>query len=209
MPRANPRVADLLCKLSLANMTVTYNVFEAARINRVRRIVYASSAHVVGMYQRGIPLTVSAQAAPDSVYAATKLFGESVGFVYAAKHGLEVVNIRIGSFQPAPADARQLQTWLSYPDAISIFDRALEAKVTGSVTIYGGSANTGRWWSDEGYDELGYSPIDDAAAFEATVPAEMFPTDWQGGVFSLPWYTGSGPLARPFRPAIHSGNESD
>ena len=155
---------------------------------------------------RSVVHSVAMRSGPPSTW--TKLFGESVGFVYAKKHGLEVINIRIGSLQPAPADTRQLQTWLSYPDAISIFEGALEADVRGVVTVYGGSANTGRWWSDEGYDELGFSPIDDAAKFGETVPAEKHPSDWQGGVFGLPWYTGSGPLAIPFRqPESRPGEE--
>jgi uronate dehydrogenase len=178
--------------LSHANMTLTYNIFEAARISGVRRVIYASSAHVVGMYKRGVPLTVNTPPAPDSMYAVTKLFGESVGAVYSAKHGIEVVNVRIGSFRPSPEDKRQLQTWLSHRDAVSLFDGAIEADVTGSVVIYGGSANTGRWWSEEGYDEFGFSPVDNAASFAPGVPDERFPSEWQGGVYSLPWYNGSG-----------------
>ena len=177
--------------LSRGNLTVTYNVFEAARLNGVGRVVFASSHHVIGMYERGHPVDESSALAPDSVYAATKVFGEAVGAVYSAKFGVSVVNVRIGSFQPEPRDTRQLQTWLSHADAVTLFDRAIDAKIDGLLTVYGVSDNSGRWWSDRSALALGYHPGDDAAAFAESIAPERTPTDRQGGIFTLPTYRGS------------------
>jgi uronate dehydrogenase len=179
--------------LSRGNLTVTYNIYEAARINAVRRVIYASSHHVIGMYERSRPVDADTRFAPDSLYAATKVFGEALGSVYSAKYGIQVVNVRIGSFQPRPRDSRQLQTWLSPADAVTLFDRAIDAGIEGEIVVYGVSANAGRWWSDQSAEALGYHPADDASKFAQEVDPEPYPTDRQGGVFTLPTYKGSAP----------------
>lgn len=132
--------------LNASNIVATFNVFEAARIIGVQRVVYASSAHVVGMYPKSYVVTVDTSPAPDSLYAATKLFGESLGDLFNAKYGISVVNLRIGSFRPAPQNSRQLHTWLSHRDAITLFDRAIRADVDGVVTAYGVSNNSRSSW---------------------------------------------------------------
>jgi len=116
-------------ELDESNIVATYNVFEAARLAGVRRVVYASSAHVVGMYPPTAEIVGNTLSAPDSLYAVTKLFGESLGSLYSAKHGISVVILRIGSFRPAPENSRQLRTWLSHLDAVALFDRAIRAQV--------------------------------------------------------------------------------
>jgi uronate dehydrogenase len=176
--------------LNESNILATFNVFEAARIAGVRRVVYASSAHIVGLYPPSYSVTGATAPAPDSVYAATKLFGESLGGVYSAKHGLSVVNIRIGSFRPAPENSRQLHTWLSHRDAIAIFDRAVRADVDGVLMAYGVSNNSRSWWPREGAHALGFKPVDSADDYDEHVPLDPDSANWQGGTFARSDYAG-------------------
>jgi uronate dehydrogenase len=176
--------------LNESNIVATFNVFEAARLSGVRRIVYASSAHVIGMYPPTYTVTSDTPPAPDTLYAATKLFGESLGDLYSAKHGLSVVNIRIGSFRPAPENSRQLHTWLSHRDATALFDRAIRADVEGVLTVYGVSNNSRSYWPRDGAEALGFVPRDSADDYDGRVPIDPSAAQWQGGVFASRDYAG-------------------
>lgn len=89
-------------KLLPANILGTYNLFEAARVAGVPRVVYASTHHVVGYYPAGQPLDDAVPIRPDSMYAVTKCFAEATGRLYAEKVGLQVVCLRIGFFRDRP-----------------------------------------------------------------------------------------------------------
>src|SRR5690606_37365717 len=89
-----------------SNIIGAYNIFEAARRQGVRRVVFASSHHVIGYYRRGREVGPREAFRPDSRYAVSKVFGEALGRLYADKHGLNVVCLRIGSFQERPRNER-------------------------------------------------------------------------------------------------------
>ena len=96
-----------------ANIIGCYNLFEAARRQRVERVVFASSNHAIGFYPRRRRIGVDAPVRPDSRYGVSKAFGEALGALYAFKHGLRVTCIRIGNFGDAPVDRRRLSIWVS------------------------------------------------------------------------------------------------
>ena len=50
---------------------------------------------------------------------------EALGSLYADRYGLDVVCLRIGSAFPEPTTTRQLSTWLSPADTVSLVDAAL------------------------------------------------------------------------------------
>lgn len=90
------------------NIVGTRNVFEAARMANVRRVVFASSNHTVGMYEvDGSPeiydledARVYDAAVPtraDSHYGVSKIFGEALGRLYADRFGMDVICLRIGA----------------------------------------------------------------------------------------------------------------
>ena len=66
-------------KILPANMVGTYNVFEAARRRGARRIVFASTNHVVGFHRRERRLDEHVMPRPDTRYGASKAFGEALG----------------------------------------------------------------------------------------------------------------------------------
>jgi uronate dehydrogenase len=151
------------------NIATTYSVFEAARRAGVRRVVFASSHHVIGFYPRGETVGPEDPVRPDSFYGVSKAFGEALGRLYADKYGLEVVCLRIGAFSERPTRARQLSVWLSPRDCLQLVRCSLEAPAVGFAVVYGVSANTRSWWRDDAAASLGYHPQDDAEEFAAEV----------------------------------------
>ena len=133
-------------------------------------MVFASTNHVSGWYEHeGIYTTPEMPVRPDSLYGASKAFGEALGRYYSDAFGLAVVCLRIGSFLPKPTSVRALSTWLSYRDCAQLVLRSLEADVRFGI-FYGISKNRRRYWDISSAEEiLGYHPEDDAEAFAAEV----------------------------------------
>jgi uronate dehydrogenase len=153
---------DLFSRLIESNVRATFNVFEAARQAGVGRTVFASTNHVTGFYPRTQAIGPDDPVRPDSMYAATKVFGEAVGRLYADKWGMEVVCVRIGSFAERPRSAHALGMWLSPRDAVQLFTRAVTARRVGYLIVFGLSRNRRSWWDNPGASVLGYEPRDEA-----------------------------------------------
>jgi len=160
------------------NITGTHHVLEAARRQRVPRVVLASSHHVAGLN----PVGGQAPLAPDSFYAVSKISLEALGYLYAHKTGMQVVAVRIGSYRDRPSEPRHQATWLSPRDATSLLYAAATQPVTSQfLTVYGTSGNAESWWPRKGWDALGYQPADDAGQHPETGPL----TDrFVGGAFA-------------------------
>jgi uronate dehydrogenase len=152
-----------------ANISGAANLWEAARRHRVDRILFASSNHAIGLYRRTDRIDHAARTRPDSRYGVSKVFGEAVAELYAAKHGVRGFSIRIGSCFPEPVDARMLSTWLSPADFIRLVEVGLTADYRYEI-VYGVSANTrNSWWDNANALRLGYAPQDDAERFAGKV----------------------------------------
>jgi nucleoside-diphosphate-sugar epimerase len=171
------------------NIVGTYNVFEAARRAGVKRVVLASSTHVVGRYYNDVEpsgfelapadrVDETVAARPDSLYGVSKVFAEALARYYHEAFGLAVVCLRIGyvrggpddSFRPVreiPAEwhalARRAHAiWLSQRDCLELFTRAVEAPIDWAV-VYGTSDNPRQMWDLTSARELlGYEPKDRA-----------------------------------------------
>ncbi|WP_240740484.1 NAD(P)-dependent oxidoreductase [Microbacterium sp. PI-1] len=173
------------------NIDGTYHVYEAARRAGVRRVVYASSNHVVGFHPAEEVLDESASLRPDTFYGVSKAFGEALASLYHDKWGVESVLVRIGTFRPEPEDRRQLALWLSWRDGVELFRCAIESAPVGCAVVYGCSANTGRWWNgDAGWAAIGYVPRDDAADHTDGVDFSAPAPTLHGGAFAAPDYEG-------------------
>ncbi|MFW5473375.1 NAD-dependent epimerase/dehydratase family protein [Knoellia sp. CPCC 206450] len=148
-----------------ANIVGYRNVLEAAREARVRRVVYASSNHAMGMYDRHEewPVYPHHLPRPDSLYGVSKVFGETLGRFYHDEHGLDVISLRIGwsSGDPTLADEELLRAmWLSDDDTEQVFRCAIEAEVPYGV-YYAISDNPNRRWDlTNTMLDLGYRPKD-------------------------------------------------
>ena len=165
---AAPRVDEPWDNLRTPNLDGVYHVFESARLAGVRRVVFASTNHVTGMHDRHQrwPLGPYTDVAPDSLYGASKAFGEALGRYYADEFGLSVICLRIGwvNTRQFPDDPNWRRMWLSFRDLRQLFRRSLAAHDIGFGIYYGVSANTPmRYDLDNARRELGYQPVDDSA----------------------------------------------
>jgi uronate dehydrogenase len=172
-----------------ANIVGTYNVFEAARQVGVKRVVFASTHHVVGFYRREKTIDAHVPPRPDSRYAVSKVFGEALGRLYADKHGLSVICQRIGVARPKPPHRRALRTWLGEDDFVRLTLDCLRAPGVHFEIVYGTSANDRLFWDNEAARRIGYVPQQSAAAFEREVLAQPDAENdieklFQGGKFT-------------------------
>jgi uronate dehydrogenase len=154
--------------ISHANIEGTYCALEAARRAGVPRVVLASSNHATGYTPRpdgGLLREVDAPPRPDTYYGVSKVAMEALGSLYVDRYGLDVVCLRIGSAFAEPTTTRQLSTWLSPDDTVSLVHAALTAPDPGFAVVWGVSDNTRRWWDLTAARALGYEPADDAEVY--------------------------------------------
>lgn len=150
-------------------LPASYHVFEGARLNGVRRVVYASSIHAVGFWPvEAVPDTRAAHR-PDTFYGLTKTFTEDLASLYWDKFGVESVMLRICSCFPEPVDRRMLWSWLSFADCVRLVEAALLAPRVGFSVIYGTSANAAAAVSNAHATHIGFAPGDSADGHAAAV----------------------------------------
>ena len=173
-----------------ANIVGVYHLYEAARKQRVRRIVFASSNHVTGFYRQDEVIDARAPMRPDGYYGVSKAFGENLAQFYFDRHGIETVSLRIGSALPEPKDRRMLATWLSFGDLERLVVASLTAPVVGHSVVYGMSDNAATWWDNRCAGHIGYRPQDSSEPFRAAAQARQPVLDaddpatrYQGGGF--------------------------
>ena len=146
----------------------TYNAFEAARQNNVRRVAYASRVGVVGAYPRTTELTVDLYPLPESLYTLSKVFAEGLAHMYSSKHGLETVGIRIGNLKADRPKPQDQPNQLSHADCVRVFEQAITHPGVKWELVYGVSnSNVARFDIEHGRRAIGYYPQD-----SSTVPED-------------------------------------
>ncbi len=165
-------------KLWGPNFVGSYNVWESARLAGVKRVIYASSIHAVGMYPRNQFIGVDVPHRPDGFYGLAKCFTEDLGRMYWEKSGLEAVCLRIYS-AAAVVNSRSLSTWLSYDDLIQLVTRAIDTPTVGFTISYGISNNDRAVVDNSAATYLGYKPKDNAEQYADEILANSPPSDPQ------------------------------
>ena len=171
------------------NIIGTYNVFEACRINGVKRVIFASSNHATGMYERDHPnhhivkgeydkvnlspipqVSHKSDIRPDGYYGISKAYGEAMGRYYSEEYGISVICLRIGTvnhWDNPTRNIRHFATWQSHRDLEQMVRKSLEAPQCLHYDIfYGVSNNRWRFWdTTHSKDVIGYEPQDNAEEF--------------------------------------------
>jgi L-arabinose 1-dehydrogenase [NAD(P)+] len=185
---ANPSPEADWDEVREVNVDGAYNVYEAAVENELDRVVFASTNHVSHMYNAASPeepeslvenpdvIDPDDPPRPDSYYGVSKVAGEALGSYYADRHGLEVVNLRIGwlmdesdleGTQDGPEEHARFARamWLSERDCRNAIRGATTTPFPeGPVTANVVSANDDRYLSLTGAIRgIGYRPRDNSA----------------------------------------------
>jgi len=170
---ATPNEHSTWEELVAPNLDAANNVFHAAALAGVERIVFASSNHAMGGYRHlgDIAITVELPPRPGNPYGASKLMAERLGKSLSGVFDLTFVALRLGWVQAGEnrpetlPDEWNKELWLSNGDLIRLFDRAVEADLgdRSFVVVNGMSNNHGtRWDLSDSFEAIGYVPRDDA-----------------------------------------------
>jgi uronate dehydrogenase len=183
------------------NLRGLYHIYEAAR-REGARVLFASSNHSIGYHERDVKLDDDCQFMPDGFYGLSKAYGELMGRMYWMKHGVENVNVRIGSCFPEPINNRMLSTWLSYADLTKLCVRATLTEKTGSCVIWGASKNSRTFWGHDARETLGWEPEDSADPYAGQLASKVSgnPVEerYQGGAFAADGSTRATPAPKLF-----------
>ena len=152
------------------NTVTSYTLYEAARIAGVKRVIFGSSNHIFGYYQKGDHVTSDSLYRPDSPYALAKVFTEMIGRYYSDRYDISCINVRIGNFRQQgnlqPGDIRSSYIWLSNPDCQQLFRKCLEYDGDRKyLQIFGMSANEGCYFDTSDNALIGYEPQSDGGIY--------------------------------------------
>jgi nucleoside-diphosphate-sugar epimerase len=164
-----PNTAATWAEVRQANVEATYSVFEAARRAGVKKVVFASTNHVMGYLnlEGARPIGIEGAVRPDSLYGVSKAFGEVLARYFSDAFDMSMICLRIGWFTPRQPTARGLQPlWISTRDLAQVVERCLETPRR--FGIYNATSNNSMrvWDLQATIRELGYAPLDDVTRLE-------------------------------------------
>ncbi len=182
--------------IARANLRGAYHVLEAARLERIERVVIASTGHVNGCYRRDVRLDAASPVRPDTLYAASKVFAEEAAREYARTFGLRVLCIRIGHVTPQPQEETDASIWISPRDLVQLVEIGLHHPLLRYEIVYGISENAAAWWENDRARALGYVPADSAdahvpVASKNAEPSRRIADVLQGGGFAAAGFQGA------------------
>lgn len=149
------------------NIVGTYNMLAAAKAQRCKRFIFASSAQAIEGYPTDVQLDEDAQARPGNLYGASKAFGEAMASLHSNDGSMTTVAVRIANVADFTAgeihSARDVAAFISYRDVVALLARCIEADLKGFTVVNGVSDNRYKRLSIEKTKRLmGYTPLDDA-----------------------------------------------
>ena len=164
------------------NLKNAYYLYEAARKAGVKRVIFGSSNHVFGFYEKGEDIRSDSAYRPDGPYALSKVFVEVLGRYYSDRYGLSVFNVRIGNFggdgNEEPRDLRAARVWLSNNDCVQLMRKLIEYDENCRyLQIFGMSGNDGCYYNTSDNAVIGYEPQDNGGKYREklkTLPVRIY-----------------------------------
>ena len=170
------------------NFIATYNVFELAKQNGVKRVIFASSNHSEGVNYLDAPwrhvnegnyelleqdnyelITETHRIRPDGYYGVAKAYGEALGSYYNDYHNVSSFHLRIGwviRYNDPTVSPHGLALWLSHRDLVQIMDLCIGAPESYRYDIF--NATSDNTWKifdiAHAKEALGYKPQDRAGS---------------------------------------------
>ena len=165
------------------NVIGVRNVYEAARLAGVKRVVFGSSGVAIGGFSLVPPYDAIAagryedvpndwvkitheQVRPLGIYGAAKVWGEALGRHYSDAYGLSVLCLRIGSVRTEdfPNNPHRFSYYFSHRDILQMLVKCIEAPDGLLYDIF--MAVSDNKWTyhdlDHAREVLGYVPQDSA-----------------------------------------------
>ena len=168
------------------NVIGTYNVFEAARLAGVKRVVFASSGNAVRGFEQVAPYEAIAAGRydevpegfarvthemtwPSGIYGAAKVWGEALGRHFADAYDMSVLCVRIGMVrkEDRPQLPRDYSIYLSHRDVVQILTQCIEVSDDLRYDVFLAISNNKWGYRDleHARQVLGYTPQDSADTF--------------------------------------------
>ncbi|MFG1257663.1 NAD(P)-dependent oxidoreductase [Xanthobacter flavus] len=88
---------DTPARICAINLQGLVDLLEAARVHKLRRVVWFSSVNAYGPRASLDPVDETAALHPDTVYGATKAAGEALIEAFRTEHGVDAVALRVAS----------------------------------------------------------------------------------------------------------------
>ena len=152
------------------NILGAYNVFEAARDAKVERVIFASSVHAIRGYPVDYEVKQEDIPKPSGFYGASKIFGESLCYIYSNNYNMSCLAIRIGAY--TPDDKKELvcvnrqdyHYLITQKDFAQLIYKCVVASESVKFAILPGISNNRKKNMDLKFAKklIGYEPEDDA-----------------------------------------------
>jgi uronate dehydrogenase len=151
------------------NILGAYNVFEAARLAKVKRVIFASSVHAIKGYKLTKTVKSTDVTKPINFYGASKVFGEALCNVFSTKYNISCLAIRIGAYisndrKKAVCPTRHNFDYvISQRDLGQLIHKCITAPSSIKYGILAGSSNNKHLYMDltSAKKLVNYNPQDD------------------------------------------------
>lgn len=151
------------------NIIGAYNVFEAARQAKIKRVIFASSVHAIRGYKIGEKVRHNYVPKPTCFYGASKVWGESLCYIYSEKYNMSCLTIRIGAYvsndlrQKVCLERENFDYVISQRDMLQLIHKCITAPKELKYAILAGISNNHNKYMDLEYTKktVGYRPKDD------------------------------------------------
>ena len=185
----NASVSAKWDSLSENNFSGTLNVFNACKEAGVKKIIFASSNHAVGLFENDSPykeiingdyknitknyklISPYCEVRPDSLYGVSKAFGENLGRFFYEKYNIKVACLRIGSVikdnNPKVKNTnRFFSTWCSHEDIAGLIDACIKSNKVEYDIFYGVSDNDWKIWDISNAEKiLSFKPTSNSETY--------------------------------------------
>jgi len=154
---ATPRIAETLPdKTFRVNVLGTYNVLKMAKETGVKRVVFASTAHVYGISPKFFPTPENTPMQLQDTYTTSKILGEQLCQLFYENHNIPYVTFRMFNgygprqsldyFIPAMINkakngeiilkgAKTTKDWVFVDDVVDAMIRGLETNYIGALNV--------------------------------------------------------------------------
>ncbi len=175
--------------LSVNNFTGTLNIFNACKETDVKKIIFASSNHAVGLFENDSPykeiikgdynkisknyklISPYCEVRPDSLYGVSKAFGENLGRFFYESYKIKVACLRIGSVikdnnPKVKNSSRFFSTWCSHDDISGLINACIRSNNIEFDIFYGVSDNDWKIWDISNAEKiLSFKPSSNSEAY--------------------------------------------